>query len=262
MAKKQETKAEVPAKTPVMEAPKNNWELKDRVYILTGNKTPLTFTLKSRNLMWFDEDLGYERELKYAENQKSVFVDEQVGDARLSHITFKDGSLMVPKEKVSLQKLLSLYHPWKNKYYYEFDEVKVATSEIDTLELELDAMNTARDMDIEMLEAIMRVEVGSKVTEMSSKELKRDALIYAKKNPKLFLDLAKDENIHLRNLGIKATEMGILKLSRDQRTFMWGSNDRKLMNVPFDEHPYTALAAWFKTDEGMEILKNIEKQLS
>ena len=55
--------------------------------------------------------------------------------------------------------------------------------------------------------------------------------------------------------------MGILKLSQDQRTFTWGSNNRKLLNVPFDEHPYSALASWFKTDEGMEIYSNIEKQL-
>jgi hypothetical protein len=32
------------------------------------------------------------------------------------------------------------------------------------------------NMDIDMAEAIMRVEVGSKVSEMSSKELKRDLL--------------------------------------------------------------------------------------
>ena len=43
---------------------------------------------------------------------------------------------------------------------------------------------------------------------------------------------------------------------------MWGSNDRKIMTVPFDEHPYTALAHWFKTDEGMEIYANIEKRLN
>ena len=43
---------------------------------------------------------------------------------------------------------------------------------------------------------------------------------------------------------------------------MWGSNGRKLMTVPFDEHPYTALAHWFKTDEGMEIYSNIEKRLN
>ena len=112
-----------------------------------------------------------------------------------------------------------------------------------------------------MAEAIMRVELGSKVSQMSSKELKRDLLLYAKRNPSLFLDLVDDENVVLRNFGIKATEMNLLKLSSDQRTFSWGSNNRKLMNVPFDEHPYSALAAWFKTDEGMEIYSNIEKQL-
>ena len=112
-----------------------------------------------------------------------------------------------------------------------------------------------------MMEAIMRVEVGSGVNDMSSKELKRDLLLYAKKNPQLFLDLVNDDNVQLRNFGIKATEIGILKLSADQRTFTWASNNRKLMNVPFDEHPYSALASWFKTDEGMEIYANIEKQL-
>jgi hypothetical protein len=32
--------------------------------------------------------------------------------------------------------------------------------------------------------------------------------------------------------------------------------------VPFEEHPYNALAAWFKTDEGMDVLKVVEKQLN
>ena len=113
-----------------------------------------------------------------------------------------------------------------------------------------------------MAEAVMRVEIGSKVSSVSSKELKRDLLIFAKKNPKLFLDLINDENVVLRNFGIKATEMGIIKLSSDQRTFTWSSNNRKLMTVPFDEHPYSALAAWFKTDEGVEIYSNIEKRLN
>ena len=108
----------------------------------------------------------------------------------------------------------------------------------------------------------MRVEVGSKVSEMTSKELKRDVMVFAKNNPKLFLSLVVDDNIHLRNIGIKATENGILSLSDDQRTFFWGSTKRKIMNVPFNEHPYSALAMWFKTDEGMEVLKSVEKQLN
>ena len=113
-----------------------------------------------------------------------------------------------------------------------------------------------------MAEAVMRVEVGSKVNKMSSKELRRDLLLYAKRNPVLFLELVNDDNVQLRNFGIKATEMGIINLSSDHRTFTWGSTNRKLMTVPFDEHPYSDLAAWFKTDEGMEIYSNIEKRIN
>ena len=113
-----------------------------------------------------------------------------------------------------------------------------------------------------MAEAIMRVEKGSEVSRLSSKELKRDLLVFARNNPALFLELLEDDNVVLRNFGIKAVEEGIIKLSSDQRNFMWGSNDRKIMTVPFDEHPYTALAHWFKTDEGMEIYSNIEKRFN
>ena len=76
------------------------------------------------------------------------------------------------------------------------------------------------------------------------------------------MELVSDENINVRNLGIKAVEQGIIKLSNDQRTFTWGSNDRKLITVPFDENPYSALAAYFKTDDGIEIYQTIEKRLA
>ena len=275
MAKKEKIEKEIEetpkvVETPVVETPKPkkvepkkpNWEIKDRVYILKGRHKPLSKMIKSANIYWFDEEKGYERELKYCENQRTVFVDEMQGDQRLSHIIFRNGMLPVPKEKTVLQKLLSNYHPNRNVLYYEWQPEIVAKNEVDLLELEIEALNAAQNLDIDIAEAVMRVEVGSKVSEMSSKELKRDLLLYAKRNPELFLDLVNDENVVLRNFGIKATELGILKLSSDQRTFMWGSNDRKLMNVPFDEHPYSALAAWFKTDEGMEVYSNIEKRLN
>jgi hypothetical protein len=245
-----------------METPENTWEVKDRFYYLSDHSSPVSRSIKSAGIYYFDEELGYERELKYCQNQKTPFVDEMKGDQRLEHIVFRAGVLEVPRNKQTLQKLLSLYHPHKDVIYEEYKPIKEAEDQMEVLEMEADALLAARNMDIDMAEAIMRVENGSKVSEMSSKELKRDLLIFAKKNPKLFLELATDENVQLRNFGIKATEMGILKLSVDQRFFMWGSNDRKLMTVPFDEHPYSALAQWFKTDEGMEIYSNIEKRLN
>jgi len=245
---------------------KPKWEVRDRVYYLKGNKSPLTLTIpgkhtKKHALLWFDEEQGKQREIRYATNQDSPLVDEQKGEVTMGHIIFRDGFLKVPKSKQNLQKLLSLYHPLKNKMYEEYSPVEEAKDELVDLEMEIDALNAARTIDIDHAEAILRVEKGSEVNSMSSKEIKRDLLLFAKNDPRLFIALANDENVQLRNFAIKAREAGIIKLSQDQRTFLWGSNDRKLMNVPFDENPYSAFAAFLKTDEGVEIYKSIDKKL-
>ena len=69
--------------TPVVETPKpkrvekknlildDGWELKDRIYRLKGNKKPISRSIRSANIHWFDEKKGYERELKYCQNQKT-----------------------------------------------------------------------------------------------------------------------------------------------------------------------------------------------
>lgn len=242
------------------------WEIKDRTYYLIGKRNPLTHIIPSKHsrrypLLWFDEKQGKQRELRYATNQSSPLVDEQKGESTMAHIIFKEGTLFVPKQKQNLQKLLSLYHPMKGRIYDEFDKVSEAKDEIVELEMQIEALNAAREMSVDQAEAILRVELGSKVTEMSSKEIKRDLLLFAKKDPNLFIELATDENVHLRNIAIVATENRIIKLSDDNRTFSWASNNRKLMTVPFDENPYSAMAAYFKTDEGTEVLRSIEKKL-
>ena len=270
--KKEEKVVEEPVAVaePKKETPKvvkPEWEVKDRTYLLKGNKTPLTLTIPGKHtrkhaLLWFDPKTQKQREIRYATNMSSPFADEQNGEATLGHIVFKDGRLDVPAKNIALQKLLSLYHPLKGKMYTEFKPIKEAEDELETIEWEIDALNAARTIDIDQAEAIMRVELGSKVGLMSSKEIKRDLLLFAKRNPKLFIELAKDENVMLRNLAIRAEEAGIIILSQDQRTFYWGSNNRKLMNVPFDENPYSAFASFLKTDEGVEIYKSIDKKLN
>jgi len=262
------TVAEAPVKTIIKETPKTvkkekdtGWVIKDRVYALKDGLAPLTYTIKSSNIYYFDEEKGYERELKYTVNQRTPFVDEFKGDAQLAHITFTDGTLNVPKEKQTLQKLLSLYHPQRDALFFEFDSEANAEDELDMIELEVEALNLAMSMDIDHMEAIVRVEAGSKASKMSSSELKRDLIKMAKQNPVLFLELANDENINIRNMGIRAVEAGIIKLSDDQRTFTWASTNKKLVTVPYEENPYSALTQFFKTDEGVDVYDAIEKRL-
>ena len=264
VAPQQEVVAKAPTKT---QPAKPSWEIKDRTYILTSGKSPITFTIPGKHtlkhsLLYFDAERREQREIKYATNQSSPFADEQKGESTLGHIIFKNGTLFVPKEKQNLQKILSLYHPLKNKVYKELDQVEIAEDELDMLELQIEALNAAKNMDIDHAEAILRVEIGSKVTSMSSKELRRDLLLFAKMNPGLFIDLANDENVQLRNFAIQAAENKIIRLSDDQRYFTWASNGRKLMEVPFDENPYSAFAHFLKTDEGVEVYKSIDKKIN
>jgi len=248
------------------ETKKTDWEIKDRTYFLTGDISPLTYTIASRHtssypLMWFDEEKGYSRELRYATNQKSPFLDEQNGPATLAHIVFEDGALHVPRTKPALQQLMSIYHPQANVTWFEYDAVVIAKDDIEDLMLEAKAMNIAIELDVNHAEAVLRVEQGSEVSKMSSSEIKRDILLFAKNQPGLFLELIADENVTLRNFAIKARELGVIKLDEDQRTFKWSANGKKIMTVPFDENPYSAMAAFFKTDEGIEVYKSIEKKI-
>ena len=242
-----------------------SWEIRDRVYVLNGGMTPVNYILRSRHhlnkpLQYFDGSIN--RSLRYASNQTSIFEDEQMGDVTLPAIIFKDGKLIVPKENVLLQQFLSLYHPDKEKIYKEFDANKEAETEIKTVEEELEAMNLAKDMPIEDLEAIARAVLHSKVSTMASNEIRRDMLIYARQNPDKFIDLANDENINLRNVAIRAVEMGVIALKEDQRTVYWNNKTKeKIITVPYGENAYSALAAFFKTDEGLDVLQSINNSL-
>ena len=68
--------AEVAVEEPIVVAPpkkeskpKNTWEYKDRQYYLTGEETPIVYILKSKGFFWFDEQKGFEREIKYTLNR-------------------------------------------------------------------------------------------------------------------------------------------------------------------------------------------------
>jgi hypothetical protein len=239
-----------------------NWELKDRTYLLSGGMSPLTYKIRSVGMLWFDEDKKINRELRYAPNQKSLFVDEQDDRVQIEHVIFENGALYVPRTNVVLQQLLSNYHPEAGKVWEEIDELQEAVDDIDQIELELEALKLVQELEIEHLEAILRTELGSEVTTMSSKEIKRDCYLFAKNNPSLFTEIANDEDIKLRNLANRSVENGVVNLTDDNTTFKWSKTGKKILTVPFDEHPYTAFARFLKTDDGINVMKAIEKKLS
>ena len=241
-----------------------SWEVKDRTYRLSG-KAPLSWTIQTKHtrkkpLLFWDEDLGINREIRYATNQNSIFVDEQDGYATLGHVIFEDGMLFVPGSQQPLQKLLSLYHPKSEMQWTEINPDKKAIDAVVMLEDKLDALNLVTELEEDHLIAILRTEHGSSVTKWTPAQVKRMGFAMADKNPKLFKELAEDSEIQLRNTAVMATEAGIVSLVNNNTQFITKSG-KKLFTVPFDENPYQAFARFFKTDEGVDILKSIEKKL-
>ena len=76
------------------------------------------------------------------------------------------------------------------------------------------------------------------------------------------MDLANDENIKLRNLAVRAVESGIIFIKDDQRTVCWNNKDKdKIVTIPYGENVYSALGAYFKTDEGLDVMQGIANKI-
>jgi hypothetical protein len=246
---------------------KKNTTSVDKTYKLKSNATPISFTLPSRNttrfpLMYFDEEQNMNRALRYARNQKSPFEDEQDGNFLLEPIIFDDGFLSVPRTNPVLQQFLH-YHPLNGHSFVEVDKTVDAAQEVEDLNFEVDALIEARQLTIEQLEVVSRVMFQKDVTNISTAELRRDVLIYAKKEPSSFLEILNDPLLKLQSNVQLFFAHNLLQFRNGQREvwFNTKSNKKKMMSIPFGEDPYETVALFLKSDEGIEVLKFLEISL-
>ncbi len=236
-------------------------------YRLTRDVAPLSFMLPTQNsrrfaLMHFDEDTGTNRELRYARNQKSPFVDEQDGNAILEPVIFEDGLLHVGKENQVLQKFLH-YHPLNGVKFEEINKAKDATEEVDYLLVQADALIEAKSLSIEQLENVCRVLFNMDTSKTSTAEMKRDILVFAKNNPSDFLDVITDPELQLVGTVQRFFDQGLLTFRKSNKEvwFNLSSNKTKLLNVPFGEEGIDLVVSYMKSDDGIEILKHLESLL-
>jgi len=238
----------------------------DKIYKLTQDKAPLSYTIPSRNskrksLLWFDEETGENKALRYAKNTKSVFEDEQDKNVILEPIVFEDGMLFVPKQNQILQKFLS-YHPSNGTMFEEVDKEKDASVDVESLDLALESQLIAKELSIEMLETIARVVIGLRIENLTSSELKRDVRMFAKRYPNDFMEAMNDPLLKLQNKCANYFSENLLTLKNKKDVYYnLKGNKNKLLTVPYGEDPLFIVASFLQSDEGLEVLKILESKM-
>lgn len=240
-----------------------NTPTKDKVYkLLIGS--PLSYTLASRNhprfpLMWYDESKNVNRVLRYASNQKSPFEDEQDGNAVLEPIVFEDGMLTVPRTNPVLQQFL-YYHPHNGTVFAELDNEKEAEAEVIDLNIEVDALIQARQLSVEQIETLTRVFFGKDPSRFSTAELKRDLLVYAKRDPQGFLNTLNDPELRFQGRVRLFFENSFLNLRNNNKEIWFNTptNKKKMCSIPFGQEPFDTAIAFLKSDEGIDALKMLD----
>ena len=241
--------------------------LEDKVYRLKRNNAPLSYIIQTRSssrspLLYFDEEKGINRPLRYARNQKTPFEDEQAGNAIVEPVIFEDGFLRVPRTNPVLQQFLE-YHPMNGKKFELVDNKKEAQEELDEMNVQVDALIEAKSMSLEQLEVVARILLNKDISRISTAELKRDILVFARNYPKEFLDIINDSDLTLKSKCQLFMSEGVLT-TRNKGKELWFNtkgNKKKLMNVPYGEDLIHVLFSYFKTDEGIDVLEYLEKQV-
>lgn len=235
----------------------------DKIYRLKRG-TPLSYTLASRNnpkfpLMWFDESKNLNRVLRYASNQKSPFEDEQDGNAILEPIVFEDGFLTVSRTNPVLQAFLH-YHPMNGIVFEEVDKEKEAKDEVDELNIEVDALIQARSLSLEQLEMMTRVLFGKDPTTITTAELKRDILVFAKSNPQDFLQAFNDPELKYQAKIRSFFEEKLLAIRNNGREIWFNTptNKKKMCSIPYNTDPYFFAGQYLQSDEGLDSLRMLE----
>ena len=218
------------------------------------------FKLRQSDITVYDAEKDTVRQIRYCENEPSIYIDEQSANAKRSHIVFKEGLLTVPPSKPNLQNYLAL-HPdnVKNggKLFTIINNEQKAEVELDREFLLLDAISIVRDKSIDELLPIcmyLNIDVNQR-----NNEIRRELLLEAKGNPKNFLELMDNPYVRTMSAVKQAVDFNILK-SREDGMY-WMDSGRLITATPVGQDSVTVMSRFCMTEKGASVYDDIVARL-
>ena len=219
------------------------------------------YKLRQNNIVVFDEEKGYNREIRYCPAERSVYKDEQSDSARREQVVFRDGILTVPHTNPILIEFLRLHPDNSDNGGIRFNEVNDEVNAEAELNLEFALHDAIAKIKLSPLDELIPVALSYGISsDLSSMEIKRALLQQAKSNPVSFVEAFDSPSVKLKASVITAIDFQILKSTEDG--MYWFDSNQMIMPTPMGQETVAVFTRFLMTDKGNPVRDEIERQLA
>lgn len=257
-AKKTTTKPVAKTKT-ASKRPAKKAAPKPTVFVITKGGG-IYYKIKQKSIIVFDEEQGYNREIRYARGERSIYVDEQSPNAKREVIVFRDKTLVVQPTQPELLAYLRA-HPDNasngGKVFNEVNNESNAEVDVENEFLVHDAIGLIRSASIdELMPMVLSYGIDSS---MSSMEIKKELLKFAKSNAKSFMELYDSPVVQIKADVLTAIDFQILLAKPDG--MYWGDNNALISPTPMGQNTVEVFTRYLMTDRGNAVRDELQRQI-
>jgi len=234
-------------------------EVRHRIYETVGAGGVVTI-LRQKEIQIYDEDTGKIRNLRYCPRENSPYVDEQNENSVREAVIFREGRLLVPKEKPNLMMFLDL-HPENQanggRTFKVIDNKRDAEAELQKEFSQSEAIMMVREKDIQDLLPVA-IYYGININRATS-EIRYDLLQTAKKNPTGFIQAFDSPEVTTRAMITQAGDYQIINLKKSG--VYWFDSNQMIVSVPAGMEPVDVMTRFCLTEKGAAVLSTLEDKL-
>ena len=220
----------------------------------------IVFMLPQKGVTVYDKDKDTVREIRDCPNELSIFRDEQSENAKRESVSFREGTLFVPREKPNLRAFLE-WHPLNKAnggtVFSEVNKKRDAEQELKKEFLTNDAIALVRDTDIQDLLPVamyFKVSINSPVS-----EIRFNLLRIAKSKPQEFIESFDSPQVQARSVAVQAKDYQIINVKSDG--VYWFDSNGLIVSVPVGQDPLDVMVRFCLTEKGSSVLSSLEERL-
>ncbi len=225
-----------------------------------ANGSGAVMMLMQSGITVYDEETGMVREIRYCENENSIWKDEQADRSVKTPVIFRMGRLFANERQPNLRNFLEI-HP-ENKenggsLFELVDNLKKVEVDIDNEFLVNDAITMLRTKELDELLAVA-LAYGMDIDRPTS-EVKHDLLLKAKKSPKVFIESFDNPVVAMKSKIRQAISYQIIKADNDG--VKWFDTNKHIVSVPAGQDPVDVFVRYCMTEAAAPVVAEIERQL-